>query len=106
MDSRVSGRTIRPPAASGRDRKHCVLAAAFRAFAAGIDARLHIANSFAAFGAILADIDAFGADMLGMIAVHQHEMRASAADFRTGKHQPQMIRFNVLASGFETMGGG
>lgn len=83
-----------------------MLAAAFSAFAAGIDACLHVADSLAALGAVLANIHAFGADMLGMIAVHQHEMRTGPADLRASEHQAQMLRFNVLAAGFETMVGG
>lgn len=80
-----------------------MLAAAFSTFATGIDAGLHIADSFAALGAILADIHAFGADMLGVIAAHQHKMRACPANLRAGQHQPQMLRFNVLAASLEAM---
>ena len=80
-----------------------MLAAAFSTFAAGVDAGLHVTDSFAALGAILADIHAFSADMLGVFAVHQHEMGAGPADLRTGQHQPKMLRFNVLAAGLEAM---
>ena len=80
-----------------------MLAAAFSTFATSIDTGLHIADSFTALGAILADIHALGTKMLGVIAAHQHEMRARPANLRAGQHQPQMLRFNVLAASLEAM---
>ena len=49
-------------------------AALFRAGAADLHAFVHVAELLAVPSALIADLRAFAADMLGMFGAHQHEM--------------------------------
>jgi uncharacterized protein len=80
------------------------LPAAFRTRPAGLNAFLHSFQPFAVFGALLTNLGAFAAGVLVVRAVDQHEMRRRPTDLGAGHHQPEMLRFGVLAAVLEAMG--
>lgn len=84
-----------------QSRRH--LAAAFRAFPADRDARLHAADTFAVLGAFGADLGAFAACVLVVGGIDQHEMRRCPAYLRARHHQAKMRRLDMFSAGHQAM---
>ena len=78
-------------------------AAGLRAFAAGVNAILHIADGFARIGARITNFSALGANMFVVIRLAQHEIGADLTDLRAIHHQLKVRRLNVFATRFEAM---
>src|SRR5437763_1559688 len=80
----------------GRLRRH--LAAGVRARPAHGNTLRHAADALAIPGALGADLGAFGAGVLVMRRIQQHEMRRRAANLGAGHHQTEMRGLDVLAA--------
>ncbi len=78
-------------------------AAALRAFAAGVNAILHIADGFARIGARITNFGALSANMMMMRGLAQHEIGADLTDLRAIHHQLKVRRLDVFAARFEAM---
>jgi len=79
-------------------------AAAFRAFATGLDAVSHAADLLAALGAGVADLGADHANLLVKGRTAQQEVGRRLADFGAVDHQAKMTGFDVSASYRKAMG--
>src|SRR5690625_875401 len=77
--------------------------AAFCTAAAGIDAFLHVADLFAAPGALLTDFSADRASAHMKLGADQHEVRRGLTNLGAGDHEPEMIRLDMLAACFQAM---
>ncbi|CCF18356.1 exported protein of unknown function [Pseudorhizobium banfieldiae] len=66
--------------------------------AAGVDASLHVADTLAVIGALAAYLRTFAASVLVVLGADQHEMGRGAANLGAGHHQPEVLRFRVLAT--------
>jgi hypothetical protein len=75
------------------------------AFAAALDAPVHVANLLAAFSASFADLCACVAVVLVKVAVTAHEVDAGVTCGDAIEHQFDVILLNVLASFFQTHAG-
>ena len=75
------------------------------AFAAALDALVHVANLLAAFSASFADLCAGVAVVLVEVAVTAHEVDAGVTCGDTVEHQFDVILLNVFASFFQTNAG-
>jgi hypothetical protein len=78
-------------------------AAALGTAAAGIHAFLHVAELLAVSRALLTDLCAFGAGVLVVWSVDQHEMRRGPADLGARHHQSEMLWLNVLTASLEAV---
>jgi hypothetical protein len=73
------------------------------AFAARLNALVHVTDGFTRLRAVLADVGAFGANMSVVRRAAQHEIGAGLADLSAVHHQTEMGRLNVLTARFQTM---
>jgi hypothetical protein len=76
----------------------CHFLAATGATSACLHALLHAANSRTAFGACLAYLGASRTRGAVEARVGEHEICSGAADFRAARHEPEVVRFDVLAA--------
>ncbi|CAH1681142.1 hypothetical protein BOSEA31B_15134 [Hyphomicrobiales bacterium] len=60
--------------------------AAVCATAAGLDAVVHVSYPLAFVGAVVADVGAFGAEMLVVRGADDHDLGAGAADLGASEH--------------------
>lgn len=75
---------------------HC--AATLGAGAASLDAMLHVADTLAISGTILADVGTFRTEMLVMRRAYDHDMSRGAAGLRAGEHKLDMGGLCVFAT--------
>ena len=80
------------------------LATCFRATSASLDAVFHVPEFLAVRCALVANLGAFFAEMLGVLRIHQHEVCSGAADFCASCHQAKVFRFDMLAACLKAMG--
>jgi hypothetical protein len=81
----------------------CHREATLGATSTGPHAVVHIADALAILCAFGANFRTFSADVLVVGRIQKHKVRGSAANFGACHHEPEMFRFDVLASGLETM---
>jgi hypothetical protein len=71
--------------------------------AARIHTILHTADVFAASGTIFTDLGAFTADVLVMLRVDKHKMRAGSANLSARQHDFEVLRLHMFAACFEAV---
>jgi hypothetical protein len=95
-------KTMEPTiAASGESTGHH--AATLGATLAGLDAVVQAANALAIFCTFSANFRTFPAYVLMVGRIKKHEVRGRAANFGACHHKPEMLGFDGLASGLQTM---
>ena len=85
------------------ERLHRHFPAAFCAAAASLDAIVHVADPLTFVGAVVADVGAFGAEMLVVRGTDDHDLGAGATDLGAGEHQLDVLRRGVLTSELEAV---
>ena len=85
------------------ERLHRHFPAAFCAAAASLDAIVHVADPLTFVGAVVADVGAFGAEMLVVRRAQDHDMRGRPAGLRAGQHELDMTRSGMLATLFQAV---
>ena len=79
------------------------LAAAFRAFATGLDAIFHTSHLFTALGAGVADISTNLTLLLIEGRTAQHEIAGGLTDLGAVDHQTKMRRFDIFSARIKTV---
>jgi hypothetical protein len=84
-----------------RSRGH--LLTTLRTSAACVHAALHITDPFAIIGTLAANLGAFSANVLMVIATDEHEMSRRPANFGARHHQLEVRRLGMLAAHIQTV---
>lgn len=77
--------------------------ARFSAGATRVNARVHLAHTFAIVSAAAANFSTDATGQLVQFRAGQHEIRAGLANFRTVEHEPEVVRFYMFASGLKAV---
>ena len=80
-------------------------AARLSAGTAGRNALFHVTKCLTGRGALFADLGTLGANVRVVLGAAQHEIGAHGADLGAVHHQAKVVRFDVRAADFQTMGG-